>query len=194
MSLALIEAEVRTAPFAHTTHAAPLSAELCEAALSWMETTAPWKLRVASFYEQWELHLDPQTLPDDLQPLLADETVDALQRVMLESIVGAPLRLTEVTAHKLVPGQTIRVHNDHRPKGETHRLLIQLNRGWAVEQGGLLLLFGSAAADDVRRILRPAHRSAMAFAISPQSFHAVSTIQRGERYTLVYSFQTAHGG
>jgi hypothetical protein len=33
----------------------------------------------------------------------------------------------------------------------------------------------------------------MAFAISPQSFHAVSTIQRGERYTLVYSFQAVRG-
>ncbi len=113
---------------------------------------------------------------------------------MLSPIADAPLTLVEVTAHKLVSGQTIRVHNDYRPKGETHRLLIQLNRGWADEQGGLLLLFGSAGANDVRRILRPTHRSAMAFAISPLSFHAVSTIQRGERYTLVYSFQAAHGG
>jgi Rps23 Pro-64 3,4-dihydroxylase Tpa1-like proline 4-hydroxylase len=194
MSLALIEADVRTVPFAHATHAAPLPSGICDAALTWMEKSAPWRLRVASFYEQWELHLDPQALPADLQPLLAGETVDALQQLLLASIASAPLRLTEVTAHKLVPGQTIRIHNDHRPKGETHRLLIQLNRGWADEQGGLLLLFGSVAADDVRRILRPIHRSAMAFEISPQSFHAVSTIQRGERYTLVYSFQATRGG
>lgn len=193
MSLMLLEADVRTAPFAHATHAQPLPAQLCDAALTWLETDAPWRLRIASFYEQWELHLDPQTLPVDLHPMLAGETVDALQRRLLAPLARAPLRLTEVTAHKLVSGQTIRVHNDHRPRGETHRLLIQLNRGWADEQGGLLLLFGSAAADDVRRILRPAHRSAMAFEISPQSFHAVSTIQRGERYTLVYSFQAAHG-
>ena len=113
---------------------------------------------------------------------------------MLVPLGGAPVALTEVTAHKLLPGQTIRVHNDHRPRGETHRLLVQLNRGWDDEQGGLLLLFGSAAADDVRRILRPTHRSATAFEISPKSFHAVSTIRRGERYTLVYSFRAAHGG
>ena len=181
MSLALFEADVRTAPFTHATHVAPLPAELCDAALTWMETDAPWRLRVASFYEQWELHLHPRALPTDLHPLLGDETVSVLRRLLLAPIASAPLRLTEVTAHKLVPGQTIRVHNDHRPKGETHRLLIQLNRGWADEQGGLLLLFGSATADDVRRILRPTHRSAMAFEISPQSFHAVSTIQRGER-------------
>jgi Rps23 Pro-64 3,4-dihydroxylase Tpa1-like proline 4-hydroxylase len=194
MSPTLMGAEVRTFPFAHATHTAPLPDYLCETALAWMETTARWRLRVASFYEQWELHLDPQALPANLPPLLAGETVDALQSLMLTPIAGVALKLTEVTAHKLVPGQTIRVHNDHRPQGESHRLVIQLNRGWADEQGGLLLLFGSAASDDVRRILRPSHGSAMAFAISPRSFHAVSTIQRGERYTLVYSFQPAHGG
>jgi Rps23 Pro-64 3,4-dihydroxylase Tpa1-like proline 4-hydroxylase len=194
MSLALMEAEARSAPFPHATHPAPLPADLYEVALGWMERTAPWRLRVASFYEQWELHLDQRELPAQLQPLLATDTVEVLQRLMLAPLARVPLRLTEVTAHKLVPGQTIRVHNDHRPKGETHRLLIHLNRGWEDEQGGLLLLFGSAAADDVRRILRPTHRSAMAFAISPQSFHAVSTVQCGDRYTLVYSFQAAHDG
>jgi Rps23 Pro-64 3,4-dihydroxylase Tpa1-like proline 4-hydroxylase len=194
MSLALLEVETRMEPFAHATHAAPLPPGLCDAALDWMETIAPWRLRVASFYEQWELHLDPQMLPAELQPLLATETVDVFQRLMLAPIAKVPLRLAEVTAHKLVPGQTIRVHNDHRPRGETYRLLVQLNRGWEDEQGGLLLLFGSAAAEDVRRILRPTHRSAIAFAISPRSFHAVSTIKRGQRYTLVYSFKTAHDG
>lgn len=194
MSVALLEADTRTMPFAHSTHAELLPVDLCDAALTWMETSTPWRLRVASFYEQWELQLDHQALPEDLQPLLAGDTVAALQRLMLSPIADARLTLAEVTAHKLVSGQTIRVHNDYRPKGETYRLLIQLNRGWADEQGGLLLLFGSAGANDVRRILRPTHRSAMAFAISPFSFHAVSTIQRGERYTLVYSFQTAHGG
>jgi hypothetical protein len=191
VSVAPLEAEVRTAPFAHATHPAPLSNAICAAALDWLETTAPWRLRVASFYEQWELHLALRDLPEGLQPLLTTETIDALQRLTLAPIAEAPLRMTEVTAHKLVPGQTIRVHNDYRPRGETHRLVIQLNRGWQDQQGGLLLLFGSASADDVRRILRPTHRSAVAFAISPRSFHAVSTIQRGERYTLVYSFQPA---
>lgn len=193
MSIALLEAQTRVEPFAHATHAAPLPSDLCGAALAWMETIAPWRLHVASFYEQWELHLELQALPAELQQLLSTETVGALERLMLAPIADAPLRLTEVTAHKLVSGQTVRIHNDHRPRGETYRLLVQLNRGWTDEQGGLLLLFGSAAPDDVRRILRPIHRSAMAFAISPHSFHAVSTIQRGERYTLVYSFQAADG-
>jgi hypothetical protein len=190
VSLPPVEADVRVTPFAHATHPAPLPDALCAATLDWMETDAPWKLRIASFYEQWELPLGAATLPVALQPLLARDVVDGLQALLLESFADGPLRLTEVTAHKLVPGQTIRVHNDHRPRGETHRVLIQLNRGWQDAQGGLLLLFGSDSADDVRRVLRPVHRSGVGFAISRQSFHAVSTIQRGERYTLVYSFRS----
>jgi Rps23 Pro-64 3,4-dihydroxylase Tpa1-like proline 4-hydroxylase len=185
----MLSAEARHAPFPHTTHPSPLAEEMCEAALSWMESAAPWRLRVASFYEQWELHLDSEALPFRLRPLLATETVEQLGRSMFQPLAAPRLRLAEVTAHKLLPGQTIRVHNDYLEQGETHRLLVQLNRGWTDEQGGLLMLFGSASPEDVQRILRPTHKSATAFGISPQSFHAVSTIRTGERYTLVYSFR-----
>jgi Rps23 Pro-64 3,4-dihydroxylase Tpa1-like proline 4-hydroxylase len=191
VTVTLQAADVRPAPFAHATHPSPLADGVCEAALAWMETTAPWRLRIASFYEQWELHLEARDLPPDLRPLLAPDTVEHLTRLMFQPLGVRGLQLTEVTAHKLLPGQTIRVHNDYLSDGETHRLLIQLNRGWADEQGGLLMLFGSAAPDDVQRVLRPTHRSAMSFGICPQSFHAVSTIQSGERYTLVYSFRAA---
>jgi Rps23 Pro-64 3,4-dihydroxylase Tpa1-like proline 4-hydroxylase len=189
VTVAALAADVRLEPFAHVTHGAPLPEELSSAALAWMETLAPWRLQIASFYEQWELHLDGEDLPGELQPLLALETLDHLTRLMFQPLGARNLHLTEVTAHKLLSGQTIRIHNDYLADGETHRLLIQLNRGWTDDQGGLLMLFGSASPEDVRRLLRPHHRSAMAFGISPQSFHAVSTIQRGERYTLVYSFK-----
>lgn len=193
MTLTTLSADVRQAPFEHATHPSPLAQELCDSALSWMETAAPWRLRIASFYEQWELHLESDELPGKLRPLLATDTVDHLTRLMFQPLSARSLRLTEVTAHKLLPGQTIRVHNDYLADGETHRLLVQLNRGWADAQGGLLMLFGSASPEDVQRVLRPTHRSGMAFAISPSSFHAVSTIQSGERYTLVYSFRAVEG-
>jgi hypothetical protein len=194
MTLTVLKADLRAEPFLHVTHPAPLPASLCAAALTWMEAIAPWKLRIASFYEQWELHLEPGILPIELRPILAPETINHLHSVMLAPLTQARLTLTEVTVHKLVPGQTIRIHNDYLDGGESHRLLIQLNRGWNDEQGGLLMLFSSESPEDVRRILRPAHRSAMAFPISPQSFHAVSTIQHGYRYTLVYSFTAERTG
>jgi Rps23 Pro-64 3,4-dihydroxylase Tpa1-like proline 4-hydroxylase len=194
MTVAVLEADLRTVPFPHTTHPASLPAALCAATLGWMETTAPWKLQIASFYEQWELHLEAGVLPGGLQGLLAAETIDHLRDLMLAPLASTHVTLTEVTAHKLVPGQTIRVHNDFLDDGETHRLLVQFNRGWDDSQGGLLMLFGSASPEDVRRILRPIHGSSVAFPISPQSFHAVSTINRGNRYTLVYSFKPERAG
>jgi hypothetical protein len=183
------EAELRCEPFPHTAKMELISKDLADATLSWMETDAPWTLRVASFYEQWELHLGEQTLPLGLASLVASTTVNGLAHAMLRPLTLQQLELTEVTAHKLVAGQTIRIHNDYLEGQESHRLLIQLNRGWVDSFGGLLMLFGSAHAEDLRRAVRPLHCAGFAFAISPQSFHAVSTIQAGQRFTLVYSFR-----
>jgi Rps23 Pro-64 3,4-dihydroxylase Tpa1-like proline 4-hydroxylase len=134
-------------------------------------------------------------IPNDERPIAihhADRAV-VLRRYrsikFFQTLAATHLIVTEITAHKLVPGQTIRVHNDYLDNRETHRLLMQFNRGWEDAQGGLLMLFGSASREDVRRILRPVDGSAMAFPISPQSFHAVSTVRHGHRYTLVYSFK-----
>ncbi len=175
-------------PFPHAVSRWAIVPQLAERTLEWMETSAPWVLRIASFYEQWEIHLDEEELPEGIRDLLSPATVDGLARELLPDLVGAR-ELIEVTAHRMVAGQTIRIHNDFRPDGETHRVLIQLNRGWADDQGGLLMLFGSGRVEDVQRVIRPVHGSGFGFRISESSFHAVSTITGGERFTLVYSFR-----
>ncbi len=181
-------ADVRRVPFAHVATMDAVGAALAEATLAWMESDAPWTLRIADFYEQWELHLERATLPEPLSKLLDPYFVDTLKVRLLGPIIAADLELVEVTAHKLLAGQTIRIHNDYIEDAESHRILIQLNRGWRDEQGGLLMLFGSSSSGDVQRVIRPIHRSAFGFSISERSFHAVSTIAEGERFTLVYSF------
>ena len=110
--------DARSAPFAHSTALAPLPAEVCEALLQWFETDAPWALRVASFYEQWEIHLG-RGLPPSAAEALSDAMVERLVAGMLKPIGACSPLLTEVTAHKLIPGQTIRIHNDHLNEGET---------------------------------------------------------------------------
>lgn len=185
-----VTAVQRLEPFRHVTCREFLPTALLEEALAWMHADAPWKLRIASFYEQWELHLSPETLPPPLQALLAPETIVDIERRLIRPIEAGKVRFVEATAHKLVAGQTIRIHNDYLDDGETHRVLFQLNRGWRDEQGGLLMLFGSDSPEDVRRIVRPTHGSAFAFEISPASFHAVSRIAGGDRFTMVYSFSS----
>ena len=183
-------APYRSDPFPHAISREVLPLDIAERTLAWMETSAPWVLRIASFYEQWEMHLAEEMLPEDIRELLSPDTIDGLVRALLPDMRDTR-ELIEVTAHRMVPGQTIRVHNDFRPGGETHRLLIQLNRGWTDDQGGLLMLFGSGQAEDIRRLIRPVHASGFGFRISRSSFHAVSTISRGDRFTLVYSFREA---
>lgn len=182
-------AELRCEPFPHTATMGLMAHDLADATLRWMETDAPWTLRVASFYEQCETHLNAETLPLGLVSLIAPATVNQLVHTMLQPLTREEVELTEITAHKLLVGQTIRIHNDYLEGQESHRLLIQLNRGWTDCLGGLLMLFRSSRPEDLRRAVRPLHGSGFAFTISPRSFHAVSTIQGGERFTLVYSFR-----
>ena len=156
--------------------------------LAWLETDAPWQLVRADFYEQYEFNIIDASLPERLSFLWQASFLAEL-RLRVESLfhVGLSHRI-DLTGHKLVPGQRIRIHNDFVPGQETHRLLIQLNRGWAEEDGGFLLFFNSADPADVHKIFRPAHNSVVGFAITPESHHGVSTIHGGERFTLVYSF------
>jgi hypothetical protein len=51
------------------------------------------------------------------------------------------------------------------------------------------MLFSSGDPADVHRVLRPQHLSAIAFEISPASFHAVSQMHGGARFTVIYSLR-----
>lgn len=184
-----MEVNARAHPFPHATCPSLMSAPDASKVLRWMQSNAPWRLKVASFYEQWELPIDVEVLPPELGFVASKSFVDTLRDSMVGVLTRHPVDLVEITAHRLVPGQTIRIHNDFIDGQETHRVLIQLNGGWNDKNGGMLLLFGSASNRDVKRIVRPVHGSSFAFEISPASFHAVSTIHGGERFTLVYSFK-----
>jgi hypothetical protein len=176
-------------PFPHVVSPAYLPADLAEATLGWLEADAPWKLHVEDFYEQHECALEPDQLPPAVAPVASRQAVRDYARSLLEPIGSGPLELAQATAHRLSGGQSIRIHNDYIEGAETHRVLIQLNRGWSDENGGFLMLFSSPDASDVARVIRPIHRSATAFEISPNSFHAVSPTTAGERYTLVFSYR-----
>ena len=177
-------------PFPHCGWDALISPGDADAVLDWLERDAPWHLRVESFYEQHEFSLLDTPPPADLFQFVSAETIASVA-IELERLfeLDRHLTLVDVSAHRLSAGQTIRVHNDYLGSEETHRLILQFNRGWTLDNGGLLMLFCSENAEDVHSVLRPVHGSGFAFGISPQSFHAVSTIRSGERYTLVYTFK-----
>lgn len=161
------------------------------ATLSWFERAAPWSLTEESFYSQHEFDMRDVKLPSDVTQLAADTTVTAL-RDLISGLFRRRLRTTvDVIAHRLTAGQRIRIHDDYLEGGETHRLVVQLNRGWTPGDGGQLLLFGGGQPEDVRVVLAPVSKQALIFEISRCSHHAVSEVARGERYSIVYSFHAA---
>ena len=189
----MIGVEVHDHPFPHVELQGWLGAGAAEATLEWLEDRAPWHLRETSFYEQYEFSLLSSPPPDRLGHLTAPATISRVGSLMERTFGVSPRELVDVTAHRLLPGQTIRLHNDFIGGEESHRLLVQLNRGWTVENGGLLMLFSSTRAEDLEAAIVPLHDTAFAFEISPRSHHAVSTVAKGERFTLVYTFREGRG-
>ena len=179
-------------PFPHVRVSGILSHGQADAALAWLRHHAPWTLRVEDFYEQYEFSLLATELGPEIATVAAQGFVgcvrDELRRLF--SVVGR-LDLVDITAHRLTTGQTIRIHNDHLGGDETHRLLIQLNEGWDADRGGLLMLFSGDEPESLTHVVMPTHASGFAFEISPRSYHAVSSVRSGERYTLVYTFRRA---
>jgi len=179
--------EFQALPFEHfLSHAGLLDGGL--GWLDWLEEEAPWELTVAEFYEQYEFSLLHVSLAPALRDLIAAETLSALRNQMHKQFGQSLSDRVDVTAHKLVSEQTIRIHNDYLPGGESHRLLLQLNRGWVPEDGGYLMFFHGPEPEMVSNVIEPISGSVQAFAISPRSYHAVSTVHAKERLTIVYSF------
>lgn len=189
VNLSSVRLEMDPFPFSVLPEA--LCPEVEQATLSWFERAAPWRLTEESFYSQHEFDMRDVDLPRDVGQL-ADDTTTAEMRDMMSDLFRRRLRATvDVTAHRLTKGQRIRIHDDYIEGAETHRLIVQLNRGWSVGDGGHLLLFGSGEPEDVRVVLAPVSRQALIFEISRRSHHAVSEVVRGERYSIVYSFHAA---
>ena len=184
--------EYNTLPFDHFVGNG-VQTNTYQAWLDWLEKDAPWKLVITDFYEQYEFSLLHTPLTPIIQTLACEKTLTSLRDQVAGRFRHPLSERVDVTAHKLLPHQTIRIHNDFIPGGESHRLLLQLNRGWQPEHGGYLMLFSGPEPETVTKVVEPRHGTVQAFTISPWSYHAVSTVHRGERFTIVYSFYTDTG-
>ncbi|NOR71747.1 MAG: 2OG-Fe(II) oxygenase [Methylomarinum sp.] len=181
---------VKKLPFEYFFGESEIESNILSLWLDWFESSAPWKLTETDFYEQYEFSLRHTKLPDQVKYLVDSDmleklcnSVEKVFKIELESKV-------DIVAHKLLSGQTIRVHNDFLEESgaETHRVLLQLNRSWNKEKGGFLMFFSDPQAEHLSDLVEPVCGSIQGFKISPDSYHAVSTVHGGERYTIVYSF------
>jgi Rps23 Pro-64 3,4-dihydroxylase Tpa1-like proline 4-hydroxylase len=182
--------DVRFDPFPHLRATDVLAEGMAAEMLDWLDGAAPWSLTHASFYDQHEFSMLSADLPDAVEPLVSDLFVSSIAQELQASLGAGPLELVDANVHRLVSGMTIRLHNDFLGKNEeSHRMLIQLNRGWSTTQGGLLMLFGEDDPESLRDIVLPTHRTGFGFEISRHSHHAVSTVHAGVRDTLVYTYR-----
>lgn len=179
---------VQEKPFPYFSLSEALTPAASLEVLRWLEEEAPWKLRIAEFYEQYEFSFFDVVLPTQIEQIFGSTPLNNLRKQIEQSFSVKLAEKIDITAHKLVGGQKIRVHNDFIPGQESHRVLIQLNRGWTQDNGGVLMFFNSDDARDIHSAFLPAHNTSVAFEISSRSFHAVSTILSRDRYTLVLSF------
>lgn len=184
----LSSASLETDPFPFSVVPDALCDGIEQATLSWFEQAAPWRLTEESFYSQHEFDMRDAELPSDIAELAAGTTLVGMRELVSELFQRRLGTAVDLTAHRLTAGQRIRIHDDYLDGGETHRLILQLNRGWTPGDGGRLLLFGGREPEDVRVVLAPMSKQALLFEISQRSHHAVSEVVRGERYSIVYSF------
>ncbi|MBL8510778.1 MAG: 2OG-Fe(II) oxygenase [Betaproteobacteria bacterium] len=184
----LTVAAMQNTPFPHVAGELALEPALAKRVHDWLEQEAAWRLSRQSFYEQFELSLPVDAPIPTIAPITSQEWVTAMRQAIEHRFAVHLQETVSISAHKLMPGHRIGLHNDYIENGETHRLLIQLNPDWHDERGGFLLFFGSGNSNNVQKIYKPLFNSFVAFEISKQSFHAVTNIHQGIRYTLVYTF------
>ncbi|KFF14107.1 hypothetical protein IW15_01275 [Chryseobacterium soli] len=180
---------VENTPFNHFSVDSVLKDDFQEKLFDWLESTDNWNYTKTDFYTQYEFSLLNVEIPEELQLLLSNQTINTIKEQFKKNSRTNSLKLVGLTVHKLIDGYKMGVHNDFIGEDESHRFLIQINSGWEEKNGGYLMLFNSMNSQDVSKIIMPLNNTGFGFEISPKSFHAVSTVYDFFRYTLVYTFK-----
>ena len=109
-------------------------------------------------------------------------------RDRMREITGLPLvERVVVTAQRMLPGQVIGIHSDRPLLGyEIARLVVQLNKHWQVEHGGVLELF-SAPEGEAEFCVRPEYNNAFGFLLHDDSYHGVTEVSQPRR-SVVFNF------
>jgi Rps23 Pro-64 3,4-dihydroxylase Tpa1-like proline 4-hydroxylase len=185
-------AAVTARPFPHFEAEDFLDVPLADALLTWFEEKANWQVRKLVGYAGYsDISLMPVDLPRGIDALVLPETFSYLRSCMGKFFKIEPEGYVRVTAHRLLAGASLRPHTDLAPLRFTHRLIVQLNRGWTHDNGGLLCIADSERSCSEKKspkLITPTHNNAFAFEVSERSFHSVTQVVKGERYTLSYTF------
>jgi hypothetical protein len=147
-----------------------------------------WTYRVGGTDDMWE-HKFTQGAADELSAYLFSAVGPI--RTLMEDEFGVELShaVTDISAHKLMAGQRVAVHSDNPTLGNpTHHFIVNFTPAYAGEMSGYGLICYQKSLEAVHTALQPVADTGFAFEANNHSFHAVSKVLKGPRFTVVYSF------
>lgn len=149
----------------------------------------PWETRVGSFYVTYRLDLRAHLRGND-GPRFVHEDFLFTMRDRMAEIFSTPLSDDiQVLGHKMVPDQTVGVHNDNPGLGyESYRIVTQFTEDHRPEDGGTLNIYASPRSEDVYQSIRPCLNMSFGFEMSGHSYHSVSKVNNRQRDALIFNF------
>ncbi len=189
MWVPLLGAKRELKPFRHCVDSSFYPKSVSRRVLTWLADEVNWRYGRTAFYEQFAIPLMDVEIPKDLLPAFSQRSLGLLRRQVENHFQTALEPNVDIAALKFVQGHGIGVHTDFGEEPESHRVVVQLNRGRIASQGGELVFLRTRRETDVDLIFSQAHNLAIAFEIGPNSYHALSEVESGECYMVVYSFR-----
>lgn len=174
----LLQLSHHTNPFSFFHVTSAFSVEQCTVLEKLFTQAGEWQHRDGAFY-RCSLRDVTEFIPEEFK-------TDVTAR--MREITGLPLvERMVVTAQRMLPGQVIGIHSDRPLLGyESVRLVLQLNKHWQPEHGGILELFTSPESDVVRSV-NPLYNEAFGFLLNAGSYHGVTEATQ-PRQTVVFNF------
>ena len=150
-----------------------------------------WERIKTDFYlqDEYTLKWDDATLMAHLRRLVEVFSSIGMQNWIARSMGCVVALPPTVVAHRLRPGDYIGFHNDYRSDGEAVRLVLMLGNA-AEESGGVFVALGESekSEHEVLEVVIPKHNRLLSFCISRRSYHLVTEVTAGDRYSIIFSY------
>ncbi len=157
---------------------AAFSEEQCAALDQLFSQDIEWQQRDGAFY-RCSICDVTETIPATFQAEILARMCEITELPLVNRVL--------VTAQRMLPGQVIGIHSDRPFLGyEIARLVVQLNKQWQAEHGGVLELFSSPEGEAVFSV-NPEYNKAVGFLLHADSYHTVTEVTQ-PRQTVVFNF------
>lgn len=189
---------VRNTPYKHTYSNSFFNEWDAVKLLDYLERARIWKYVLKpGFLELHNTDLRQCDLPSDVEYIVRKPFLDRLGQLVETEFSTCLSGEVDVHSHRMTAGQSIGAHTDYGETDQNYRLVVQLNKGWSTDNGGFLFLLRAneqpRSGDDFL-CYAPIHNTLVAFEITDRSWHAVSPVIAGARYTITFSFRRSRYG